>query len=169
MKKKVKFCQTREFLHEKRIEGIQSMSNFYFKIFFRTIYQIITELQLKCIRNYKRFSVLHKFKFTNYFFQPRLVWKSTEKSNEKLLNQKRCKTLNHNERSLAKNRLWTRLVHFSGWNPTLHKRVGILFTIPTLLCKEGFKPEITSHSAYVATSTKSDGAKIDGFLYPNFM
>ena len=27
----------------------------------------------------------------------------------------------------------------------------------------------TSHSAYVATSTKSDGVKIDGFLYPNFM
>ena len=27
----------------------------------------------------------------------------------------------------------------------------------------------TSHSAYVATSTESDGAKIDGFLYPNFM
>ena len=28
---------------------------------------------------------------------------------------------------------------------------------------------ITSHLAYVATLTKSDGVKIDGFLYPNFM
>ena len=28
---------------------------------------------------------------------------------------------------------------------------------------------IDSYSAYVATSTESDGAKIDGFLYPNFM
>ena len=27
----------------------------------------------------------------------------------------------------------------------------------------------TSHSAYVATDTESNGAKIDGFLYPNFM
>ena len=27
----------------------------------------------------------------------------------------------------------------------------------------------TSHSAYVATSTESNGVKIDGFLYPNFM
>ena len=26
----------------------------------------------------------------------------------------------------------------------------------------------TSHSAYVAISTKSDGVKIDEFLYPNF-
>ena len=25
------------------------------------------------------------------------------------------------------------------------------------------------HSAYVATSTESDGVKIDGFLHPNFM
>ena len=28
---------------------------------------------------------------------------------------------------------------------------------------------ITSHLAYVATLTKSDGVKMDGFLYPNFM
>ena len=28
---------------------------------------------------------------------------------------------------------------------------------------------LTSHSAYVATETKLHGAKIDGFLYPNFM
>ena len=27
----------------------------------------------------------------------------------------------------------------------------------------------TSHSAYVATSTESDGAKIDGLLTPNFL
>ena len=27
----------------------------------------------------------------------------------------------------------------------------------------------TSHSAYVGTSTESEGVKIDGFLYPNFM
>ena len=27
----------------------------------------------------------------------------------------------------------------------------------------------TSHSAYDATSTESDGAKMDGFLFPNFM
>ena len=27
----------------------------------------------------------------------------------------------------------------------------------------------TSHSAYVATETESNGAKIDGFFYPNFM
>ena len=27
----------------------------------------------------------------------------------------------------------------------------------------------TSHSAYVATETELYGAKIDGFLYPNFM
>ena len=27
----------------------------------------------------------------------------------------------------------------------------------------------TSHSAYVARSTKLHGVKIDGFLYPNFM
>ena len=29
--------------------------------------------------------------------------------------------------------------------------------------------DFTSHSAYVATSTESDGAKINGFLDPNFM
>ena len=29
--------------------------------------------------------------------------------------------------------------------------------------------QITSHSAYVATETELYGAKIDGFLYPNFM
>ena len=29
--------------------------------------------------------------------------------------------------------------------------------------------EYTSHSAYVATSTESNGVKIDGFLYPNYM
>ena len=28
---------------------------------------------------------------------------------------------------------------------------------------------LTGHSAYVATSTESDGVKVDGFLYPNFM
>ena len=28
---------------------------------------------------------------------------------------------------------------------------------------------VTSHSAYDATSTESNGVKIDGFLYPNFM
>jgi hypothetical protein len=27
----------------------------------------------------------------------------------------------------------------------------------------------TSQSAYVATLTESDGVKIDGFLYPNFI
>ena len=32
------------------------------------------------------------------------------------------------------------------------------------------KPQpLTGHSAYVATSTKSNGVKIDGFFYPNFM
>ena len=30
-------------------------------------------------------------------------------------------------------------------------------------------PVHTCHSAYNATSTKSDGVKIDGFLYQNFM
>ena len=34
---------------------------------------------------------------------------------------------------------------------------------------ERFKSQITSHSAYIATSTESDGVKIDGFLFPNFM
>ena len=29
--------------------------------------------------------------------------------------------------------------------------------------------QLTSHSAYVATSTELHGVKIDGFLYPNFM
>ena len=29
----------------------------------------------------------------------------------------------------------------SAWNPTLHKRVGILFSIPTLLCSVGFQPD----------------------------
>jgi hypothetical protein len=28
---------------------------------------------------------------------------------------------------------------------------------------------LTSHSAYVATSTESDGVKIDGLLPPNFL
>ena len=32
-----------------------------------------------------------------------------------------------------------------------------------------FQWSITSHSAYVATSTESHGVKIHGFLYPNFM
>ena len=32
-----------------------------------------------------------------------------------------------------------------------------------------FNLPCTSHSAYVVTSTKSHGVKIDGFLYPNFM
>ena len=35
--------------------------------------------------------------------------------------------------------------------------------------KMGHNTQITSHSAYVATSTESQGVKIDGFLYPNFM
>ena len=30
-------------------------------------------------------------------------------------------------------------------------------------------PVVTSHSAYDATLTESDGVKIDGFLYSNFM
>ena len=29
--------------------------------------------------------------------------------------------------------------------------------------------DVTSHSAYVATATKSDGVKIDGLLPPNFL
>ena len=32
-----------------------------------------------------------------------------------------------------------------------------------------FECRYTSHSAYIATDTESNGAKIDGFLYPNFM
>ena len=36
-------------------------------------------------------------------------------------------------------------------------------------CDFWFQRVITSHSAYVATETELYGAKIDGFLYPNFM
>ena len=36
-------------------------------------------------------------------------------------------------------------------------------TLEILNCK------YTSHSAYVATETESDGAKIDGLLPPNFL
>ena len=35
--------------------------------------------------------------------------------------------------------------------------------------KMGHNTQITSHSAYVATSTEWQGVKVDGFLYPNFM
>jgi hypothetical protein len=40
-------------------------------------------------------------------------------------------------------------------------------------CSEAVKLKawhtITSHSAYVATATKSNGVKIDGLLPPNFL
>ena len=36
------------------------------------------------------------------------------------------------------------------------------------ICKFPF-PAFTSHSAYVATETESDGVKIDGLLPPNFL
>ena len=50
-------------------------------------------------------------------------------------------------------------VHFTNswslWKFNTYAKFGIYLT--------------TSHSAYVATSTESDGVKIDGFLYTNFM
>ena len=49
--------------------------------------------------------------------------------------------------------------------------ISWLFLFPPFFC--WFPPffwlGITSHSAYVVTSTKSHGVKIDGFLYPNSM
>ena len=49
--------------------------------------------------------------------------------------------------------------------------ISWLFLFPPFFCS--FPPffwlGITSHSAYVVTSTESDVVKIDGFLYPNFM
>ena len=46
------------------------------------------------------------------------------------------------------------------WNPLeSHKHIPLVRAV--LL--------YTSHSAYDATSTESNGVKIDGFLYPNFM
>ena len=35
--------------------------------------------------------------------------------------------------------------------------------------KDKFPNKYTSHSANVASWTKSDGVKINGFLFPNFM
>ena len=36
-------------------------------------------------------------------------------------------------------------------------------------CPQGKNTYYTSHSAYVATATESDGVKIDGLLPPNFL
>jgi hypothetical protein len=43
------------------------------------------------------------------------------------------------------------------------------FFYETLQKKDSERCMFTSHSAYVATSTESDGAKIDGLLTPNFL
>jgi hypothetical protein len=44
-----------------------------------------------------------------------------------------------------------------------------MFTVTSDLWEKQCNHPNTSHSAYVATSIESNGVKIDGFLYPNFM
>ena len=45
----------------------------------------------------------------------------------------------------------------------------VLLDIDSIFFENELPCTLTSHSAYDATSTKSNGVKIDGFLYPNLM
>ena len=58
-------------------------------------------------------------------------------------------------------------------SPILDKIIYFSHYLSLLLWFNGIKypsfGKISSHSAYDATSTESNGVKINGFLYPNFM
>ena len=52
---------------------------------------------------------------------------------------------------------------------TAHKMKNTLFPVIFMVILGSYYCENTGHSAYVATATESDGAKIDGLLPPNFL